>query len=80
MKTKEELQKHLYGHYIEHRVNHERNDKSTNWIMGMSDLSVELLEQEVLTRKQFNIIQEALLDLTKSIARYENKMQAALNG
>ena len=80
MKSKEELQKHFSGKYFESRRFHQINDKSSIWIMGMSDLSVELLEQEVLTRKQFNIIQEALLGLNGDIAGYENKMQAALNG
>ena len=74
MKNKEELQEYLYGQYIEHRSNHERNGKSTNWIMGMSDLSVELLKQEVLTRKQFDVIQEALLKLHGDIASLEGKI------
>ena len=80
MKSKEELQKHFSGKYFESRRFHQINDKSSNWIMGMSDMSVELFKEGVLTKKQLDVIQEALLGLNGDIAGFENKMKATPNG
>jgi len=80
MKNSKELQGVLYGLYTESRSFREGHSKSINWIAGMSDLSVELFKEGVLTEKQLENIQEALLGLNGDIAGFENKMQAALNG